>query len=116
MIRRASAKSAARMKAADHQRLWRMVEGAVVDALSSHPDYLTPKGGWSASWSATPARRASAGPLGPLEQGGVHKRHEGCLPPSCCPASTPYGRGALACLRLSPPTRRGGLHDISGSV
>lgn len=53
MIRRASAKSAARMKAADHQRLWRMVEGAVVDALSSHPDYLTPKGERSAVESIT---------------------------------------------------------------
>ncbi|HMT45492.1 MAG TPA: hypothetical protein PKE59_00090 [Novosphingobium sp.] len=32
------------MKAEDHQLLWRLVEGAVVDAFRSHPDYLTPRG------------------------------------------------------------------------
>ena len=33
--------SRARVKQKDHQRLWRMVEGAVLDAFKSHPDYLT---------------------------------------------------------------------------
>ena len=32
------------MKYQDHQRLWRMVEGAVADALISHPDYVTERG------------------------------------------------------------------------
>lgn len=32
------------MKHADHQRLWRLVEGAVTDAFRSHPDYLTDRG------------------------------------------------------------------------
>lgn len=34
----------AAVKHADHQRLWRMVEGAVADALRSHPEYLTEQG------------------------------------------------------------------------
>lgn len=53
MTRRSSLKSPARMKRQDHQRLWRMVEGAVIDALQSHPDYLTPKGEQSAVESIT---------------------------------------------------------------
>ena len=44
MIRRPSQSSPAAMKAADHRRLWRMVEGAVLDAFRSHPDYLTARG------------------------------------------------------------------------
>lgn len=53
MIRRPSPRSAARMKAADHRRLWLLVEGAVTDALQTHPDYLTPKGAQSAVESIT---------------------------------------------------------------
>ncbi len=34
----------AAMKHADHQRLRRLVEGAVTDAFRSHPDYLTDRG------------------------------------------------------------------------
>ena len=41
------------MKYADHARLWRLVEGAVVDAIQSHPDYLTPKGERNAARSIT---------------------------------------------------------------
>lgn len=43
-IRRLHRKSPAAMKHADHVRLVRMVEGAVVDAFRQHPDYLTDKG------------------------------------------------------------------------
>jgi hypothetical protein len=39
--RRPSANSPARMKRADHARLWRAIEGAVVDAVKSHPEYYT---------------------------------------------------------------------------
>ena len=39
--RRPSANSPARMKRADHARLWKAIEGAVVDAVKSHPEYYT---------------------------------------------------------------------------
>lgn len=32
------------LKHADHARLWSLVEGAVLDAFNSHPDYLTDHG------------------------------------------------------------------------
>lgn len=37
----------------DHRLLWRIVEGAVADALLSHPDYLTAKGETAAVQSIT---------------------------------------------------------------
>ncbi len=52
-VRRAPIKSPARMKHSDHQRLWRAVEGAVVDALKNHPSYLTDHGRRSAVESIT---------------------------------------------------------------
>ena len=42
--RRTPAKSPARLQRADHARLWRLVEGAVVDAMQQHPDYFTAAG------------------------------------------------------------------------
>lgn len=36
--------SSAFMKQREHQQLWRLVEGAVVDAFINHPDYLTERG------------------------------------------------------------------------
>lgn len=53
MIRRPAEKSPSRMAAEDHRRLWRLVEGGVVDALQTHPDYLTDKGRLSAVESIT---------------------------------------------------------------
>ena len=50
---RPSAASPARIKAADHQRLWDTIEGAVVDAFQMHPDYLTDKGRGAAVESVT---------------------------------------------------------------
>jgi hypothetical protein len=41
------------MRYRDHGKLWRMVEGAVVDALTTHADYLTAKGRRSAVQSIT---------------------------------------------------------------
>jgi hypothetical protein len=41
------------MKYADHRLLWRMVEGAVYDALQAHPDYLTDRGSSLAVCSIT---------------------------------------------------------------
>ena len=52
-IRRPSPKSPARLKRKDHQHLWRLVEGAVVDAFTQHPDYLTDKGRFAAAESVT---------------------------------------------------------------
>ncbi len=44
MIRRPADKCAARIKHSDHKAIWMAVEGAVVDAFNSHPEYLTKKG------------------------------------------------------------------------
>jgi len=52
-LRRPSAHHRAFLKYRDHARLWRLVEGAVVDAFRTHPDYLTQKGHWSAVQSVT---------------------------------------------------------------
>jgi len=43
----------AAMKPAFHRQLWRLVEGGVVDALKSHPEYLTAAGRMSAVQSIT---------------------------------------------------------------
>lgn len=32
------------LKHADHQRVWRIIEGAVADACKMHPEYLTEQG------------------------------------------------------------------------
>jgi hypothetical protein len=41
------------LKHADHARLWSLVEGAVLDAFNSHPDYLTDHGRQRAVGSIT---------------------------------------------------------------
>jgi len=51
--RRSKRPSRAAMKHEAHQRLWRMVEGAVMDAFTSHPDYLTDRGSRAAVESVT---------------------------------------------------------------
>lgn len=51
--RRPHQNSGAYLKAADHRRLWVLVEGAVVDAFRCHPDYLTTKGEKAAVESIT---------------------------------------------------------------
>lgn len=87
------------MKAPDHHRLWRLVEGAVVDALQAHPDYLTPKGGRSAVESitkrvvgqlvghATEARKR--GPLGASRAVPVASPDEGSASPPAGVAKAP---------------------------
>jgi hypothetical protein len=52
-VRRSSERDPARMKYADHQALWRLVEGAVMDAFANHPDYLTDAGRHMAVQSIT---------------------------------------------------------------
>lgn len=41
------------MNKRDHARLWRLVEGAVIDAFRAHPDYLTETGQRAAVKSIT---------------------------------------------------------------
>lgn len=41
------------MRKGEHQRLWRLIEGGVVDALKSHPEYLTEAGRRTAVCSIT---------------------------------------------------------------
>lgn len=41
------------MKRRDHRLLWNLVEGAVVDAMRSHPDYFTARGEATAVASIT---------------------------------------------------------------
>ena len=52
-LRRPSYRHPAVLKHRDHGRLWRLVEGAVVDAFHSHPDFLTVAGHRSAVQSVT---------------------------------------------------------------
>lgn len=50
----------------EHVRLWRMVEGAVVDALRQHPDFITEKGRQSLVASVT--KRVVGNLLGHAQQ------------------------------------------------
>lgn len=52
-VARTPAQSPAKMKRPDHHRLWRLVEGAVLDAFANHPEYLTEAGKKSAVQSVT---------------------------------------------------------------
>jgi len=49
-----------------YRQLWRVVDGAVRDALESHPDYLTRKGQASARMSIT--KRVTGAIMGYVEQ------------------------------------------------
>ena len=49
-----------------YRQLWRVVDGAVRDALESHPDYLTKKGRASARVSVT--KRVTGAIMGYVEQ------------------------------------------------
>ncbi len=51
--RRPTSRHPAVMKHRDHGLLWRLVEGAVVDAFRSHPGFLTASGHRSAVQSGT---------------------------------------------------------------
>lgn len=79
-LRRASPKSPAVLKHQDHMRLYRMVEGAVVDALRSHPEYLTERGERSAVASIT--KRVVGHLVGHAKQTLAGGRLGGCSAPS----------------------------------
>ena len=53
LARRTPDASPAKLKRADHLRLWRIVEGAVLNAFREHPEYLTEAGAKSAVQSVT---------------------------------------------------------------
>jgi len=89
------ARRPAMMAQPEHSRLWRLVEGGVVDAFTMHPDYLTPAGNASAVRSITKrvvgqlvghAKQArQRGRLGDSREGSASFRNpQGlgrCLPP-----------------------------------
>jgi hypothetical protein len=79
-LRRPSPKNPAVLKHQDHQRLWRMVEGAVVDALRSHPEYLTARGERSAVASIT--KRVVGNLTGHAKQTLAGGRLDGCTAPT----------------------------------
>lgn len=62
----------------DHQRLWALVEGAVVDAFRSHPDYLTARGAQLAVGSIT--KRVVGQLVGHAQQTLAGGRLGGCQP------------------------------------
>ena len=84
--RRLSRKHPAFARHADHQRLWALVEGAVIDAFRSHPDYLTDRGAQLAAGSITKRCRPDGGT----------RTASGCPPVSC-------GEGQAG--RAIPPAR-----------
>lgn len=69
----------AKLRRADHHALWRLVEGAVIDAFNKHPNYLTEAGQRSAVQSVT--KRVVGQIVGriqePQEGSGMH-RCSGC--------------------------------------
>ena len=104
--RRLSRKHPAFARHADHQRLWALVEGAVIDAFRSPPDYLTVRGTQLAAGSVTKrvvgqlvghAQQTLAdGRLGGCRPNGGNRTASGCPPVSC-------GEGQAG--RTIPPAR-----------
>jgi hypothetical protein len=80
-IRRTHRNSAPFLARADHARLWRIVEGAVLDALQNHPNYLTPLGESAAVASIT---KRVVGQL----IGAAKTTHQGSRLGGCNPASS----------------------------
>ena len=91
--RRLSRKHPAFTRHADHQRLWALVEGAVIDAFRSHPDYLTDRGAQLAAGSITKRvvgqlvghaqQTLAGGRLGGFRPDGGNRTASGCPPVSC---------------------------------
>ena len=104
--RRLSRKHPAFTRHADHQRLWALVEGAVIDAFRSHPDYLTDRGAQLAAGSITKRvvgqlvghaqQTLAGGRLGGCRPDGGTRTASGCPPVSC-------GEGQAG--RAHPPAR-----------
>ena len=103
---RLSRKHPAFIRHADHQRLWALVEGAVIDAFRSHPDYLTDRGAQLAAGSIT--KRVVGQLVGHAQQTRAGGRLGGCRPDGgtrtasgCPPVSCGEGQAGGRCNR--PP-------------
>lgn len=91
--RRLSRKHPAFARHADHQHLWALVERAVIDAIRSHPDYLTDRGAQLAAGSITKRvvgqlvghaqLTLAGGRLGGCRPDGGLRTASGCPPVSC---------------------------------
>lgn len=80
------------MAHAEHVRLIRMVEGAVVDAFTQHPDYLTDKGRHAACGSVV--KRVVGTLVGHAKETRKGGRFGGCE--ATGPSSRGGGRGSGA--------------------
>lgn len=110
MIQRPSSKSAPAMKHQDHRKLWRMVEGAVYDALQAHSDYLTDRGSKLAVSSitkrvvgqlvghASEARKRR--PLGAYEEERDRAGSHGSTTPASVPSGSAEGSPAACVLGI----------------
>ncbi len=104
--RRLSRKHPAFTRHADHQRLWALVEGAVIDAIRSHPDYFTDRGARLAPGGIT--KRVVGQLVGHAQQTLVGGRFGACRPhggtrtaSGCPPVSCEEGQAG----RAIPPAR-----------
>lgn len=104
--RRLSRKHPAFTRHADHQRLWALVEGAVIDTFRSHPDYLIDRGAKLAAGSIT--KRVVGQLVGHAQQTLAGGRLGGCRPDGgtrtasgCPPVSRGEGQAGGRCNR--PP-------------
>jgi hypothetical protein len=80
-------------KSSAYRQLWRVVDGAVFDALYNHPDYLTDKGRYSARTSIN--KRVVGAVLGFAEQSAKGRKGDGTPKPT----ADRVGAGATALSR-----------------
>lgn len=90
----------------DHQRLWALVEGAVLDAFLAHPDYLTARGAQLAAGSIT--KRVVGQLVGHAKQTLAGGRLGGCWPEGVAKGATgsfPEHTRKADAGRANPPAR-----------
>jgi hypothetical protein len=96
------------LKHADHARLWALVEGAVLDAFNSHPDYLTDHGRRRAVGSIT--KRVCGQLVGHAKETLAGGRGNACSSPGVPAAddasASSRSRGGARCFDARP--RRSG--------
>lgn len=94
----------------DHRRLWRLVEGGVVDAFRSHPGYLTDHGRASAVQSVT--KRVVGQLVGHFKEREERGHAAGRRGPGADTGSPVPAMGAGRHLLPLPRTRFAALHDL----
>lgn len=52
----------------DYKKVWRIIDGAVADAMAMHPDYLTPKGTSGRTARTSIVKRVTGAILSYVEQ------------------------------------------------